>query len=523
MPRAFPGSPRIQVGDRPRAVDHNLPDGGPALIGRRGEAALAALGPVAIALAVALLTRGRALPEVAWPDECIYLVGARNVVERGTLDTNFYLTYSLLRRGYPHRDVHMPGYVLALAPAVAVLGATLAAAAWVNVLLFAASAALVYAVGRGILPEPGQAVAAAALFTVLPPFPGYLFVAYPEIVVAFAFLAGLAVLVHARGPGTAALAGVIFAGGALFRETLLLALPLYLVRLPPRLRWRAFAPAAAATLVLVVAPLSRHRAVHPNALYPSLLEEARASDRPLATLARAVAANVAANVRATGDLDPATRAEDAVLLLIGLLAAAAALGGRRLDADGRRLTVAALASLAMLTASVLALYVVRERGGVWGGVRAYMAWTPLLLVLATPLLYAWRRRSLTLVLAAAVAAAALLLDAWQVRFFNRYKGTDLEDQARNAAYLARYLDPFQPRRIVSRSFLYGLAHYPVEVIWSLPRDGRELAALNQAVPYEFLAIHEKSALRPLLVGNPRYLRVNKDDRGAEFLIWRRLY
>ena len=68
---------------------------------------LAVLGPVFLALAVAGVARERAMPDIAWPDEVIYLVGARNVVERGSLDTNFYLTYSLLRRGYPHRDVHM--------------------------------------------------------------------------------------------------------------------------------------------------------------------------------------------------------------------------------------------------------------------------------------------------------------------------------------------------------------------------------------------------------------------------------
>lgn len=207
---------------------------------------LAVLGPVLLALAVAAGAGRRAVAEIAWPDEIIYLVGARNVLERGTLDTNFYLTYSLLRRGYPHRDVHMPGYVLALAPAVAAFGPTLRAAALLNALLFAASAALVYAIARGVLAGRAQAVTAAALFAVLPPYPGYLFVAYPEIVVTFVFLAGVAVLVHARGLAGAAAAGVLYAAGALFRETLLLALPLYLVRLPParvrgpsrRRRWR---------------------------------------------------------------------------------------------------------------------------------------------------------------------------------------------------------------------------------------------------------------------------------------------
>ena len=463
------------------------------------------------------------MQQVSWPDECIYLVGARNVVERGTLDTNFYLTYSLLRRGYPHRDVHMPGYILALAPVVSLVGPTLEAATRLNVALFAASAALVYAIGRALLPDRTQAATAAALFAVLPPFPGYLFIAYPEIVVAFVFLAGLAVVLHARGMAGAALAGVLYASGALFRETLLAALPLYLVRLPPRLRWRGFAPAAGLTLAFVVLPFARDRAVHPNALYPSVVEEARQSDRPLATLAEAVVKNVITNLRATADADPATRAEDAVLLAIAVLAAAAALGTRYLPPEGRRMAGATLISLAALTAAVLTLYVVRERGGVWGGVRAYMAWTPLLLAFATPLFFVPRRLAATLALVALAAAAALWLDTWQVRFFNRYKETDLEDQARNAAYLSSYIDAAHPRRVVSRSFLYGLSHYPVEVIWSLPRDGRELAALNAAVPYEFLSIHEKSPLRFVLMGNPRYVRVNKEDRGAEFLIWRRLY
>ena len=124
---------------------------------------------------------------------------------------------------------------------------------------------------------------------------------------------------------------------------------------------------------------------------------------------------------------------------------------------------------------------------------------------------------------AAVAAGSIGLDLWQVRFFNRYKSTDLEDQARAAAYLSKYLAPYQPHRIAARSFLYGLEHYPVEVIWSLPRDGRELAALNEKISYEFLAVHEKSPLRAVLVDNPRYVRINREDRGAEFLIWRRLY
>ncbi len=466
--------------------------------------------------------RARTWPKVAWPDECIYLVGARTVADRGSLDTHFYLTYSLLRRGYPHRDVHMPGYVLVLAPFVKRMGMTWAAAATLNVALYALLAAAVFAFGCGVLCDRRQAALAAALVLVLPPFPGYLYVAYPEMLAAAIFMAGLAIAVHARGMAAAVTCGIVFALGAVVRETLLVALPLYVVTLPRRQLVRGFLPAAAATLLLVVAPLSRDRAVHPNALYPSAFEEARASDAPATALAGTIVRNVRANLTATMAANPRTSPEDAVLLFLAvLLAAGLAVGLAR--ASTRRLALASLAALAILSMAVLALYVVRERGGVWGGVRVYMPWAPLLLVLATPLLF--RRWGLRGALPIGVVVGTLFwaMDAWQIAFFNHYKATDLEDQERQALYIARYTDSMRPQRVAARAFTYGLSHYPVEVIWSLPRDNRELWALEKALPFDILAFHEKNALRFALIDNPRYRRLNKDDRGAEFLVWRRLY
>jgi len=466
--------------------------------------------------------RARTWPLVAWPDECIYLVGARNVAERGDLNTHYYVTYSLLRRGYPHRDVHMPGYILALAPFVKRLGATWTAGAALNLAGFALLTALVFVVGCGVLKDRRQAALAAALLLVLPPFPGYLYVIYPEILGAAVFMAGLAVLVHARGIVAAALCGVLFALGGAVRETLLCAAPLYAVRLSRRQLALGFIPAALATLLLVVAPLSRDRAVHPNALYPSALEEARASDAPVAAMAGTVLRNVQLNLSSVAAAAPRANAEDAVLVFLALLAVAGLATGIAREAT-RGLALATLASLALLTLAVLALYVVRERGGVWGGVRVYMPWAPVLLVLATPVL--WRPWGVRGALPLAFVAAALfwLLDLRQIDFFNRYKASDLEDQDRQARYIARYADPLRPQRVAARAFTYGLTHYPVEMIWSLPRDKRELWALEQAVPFDILAFHEKNPLRFALIENRRYLRLNKDDRGAEFLVWRRLY
>jgi len=459
---------------------------------------------------------------VAWPDECIYLVGARNVLERGTLDTNFYLTHSLLARGHPHRDVHMPGYVLSLVPFVALRGATLEAGTTLNVMLFLLCIPLVYVIALRLLEDHWQASAAAALFTILPPFPGYLFVVYPEIVTAFVFLAGLAWLVNGSGMRHAVVAGVLFGIGPLLRETLLLALPLYLVRIPRRELLRGFVPAAAGTLLLAVPPLAQHRAVHPNAIFPGVIVDAWRSETPLSTLAQALSVNLKLNLRLLSEASPVSNPEDAVLAFLLALAVAAALAWRFLGKSVRRLALATAIALGLLTGAVAILYVFRVKGGVWGGVRVYMVWAPVLLILATPLLFRARRWWITVTLLVALCAGFVALDHSQMRFFDRYKRTDYEDQNRNARYIASYIDRYRPHRIVSRSFLYGLRAYPVEVVWSLPKSYEELRALEAAIDYEFLVIHEKKPLRRFLIRNPRYLRINKDDRGAEFLIWRRL-
>jgi hypothetical protein len=383
---------------------------------------------------------------------------------------------------------------------------------------------LVAVTARKVLGEDNlTAVAAAAfLFPVLPPFPGYLFVAFGELVFAFVFVAGLAWFMCVRGAAGAIGAGLLFGLGALFKETLLFALPLYFFLLDRRTFWRRFAPVAAVTVLIVMGVFSRHRAIHPNNLFPSILEDARASDQPVQLLAGAVWKNFTTNLQMTVSLDPAQRAEDGVLLLVVVLTLVAALGSRRLGERARGFARGTFTSLGLLTAAVFVVYVVRERGGVWGGVRAFMAWMPLVLVLAAGILV--RRRTMVVAASAAGAAALLLaLGAGQVRWFNRYKGIDLEDQRRLETYLVQWLDPHRPHRIVSRAFLYGLSHYPVEVVWSPPRTGRELAELNAAIPYDFLVIHERSDLRHVLMDNPRWLRLNKSDRGAENLIWRRMW
>jgi hypothetical protein len=337
--------------------------------------------------------------------------------------------------------------------------------------------------------------------------------------VTFAFLVALLLLLRARGSRGAFVAGLAFGSGALVRETLLLTFPVAWASLPRRELLRGFLPGALASLLLLVAPLARDRAIHPNALYPSVLEEARRSSEPLGLLAATLLGNAQQNLADVRAARPLESAEDAVLLLLAGLAAAA-LPSLRLPRL-RRVAAGTFASLLALSLAVLLLYVVRQRGGVWGGVRAYMCLAPLLLVLLvgwTARLRAPARNALAL----ALAGLLLLLDSRQLYAFLRYKSSDHEDQSRHARYVAGYVAREHPRRLLGRLFLYGLEHYPTEIIWSPPRDYPELRALEARLMFDYVVINDQSPLRLHLIRNPRYVRVNREDRGAELLIFRRL-
>jgi hypothetical protein len=457
-------------------------------------------------------------------DEVIYVVGALNLIERGSLDTNFYLPDSLIRQGHPHRDVHMPGYVFALAPFVAALGPGLAAVALLNVLALVLLVLLVHAVARSLRVDPHPAAAAAALVPLLPPFPGYLYVAFPELLLPLLLLAGVWLSSGGVGAGRAALAGALYGVGPLFRENLLIALPIYAVLLPGRLLLRAFLPAAATVAALVYAVFGPGRAQLPNDVYPAILFESLRSARPAATLWRALEANVGHNLGLLAGARPWDNPEDGVLLLLLLLTLAAAGGALALRGRVRRVGLAAAASMLLVGVAVVVLYAVRATGRPWAGVRQFMAWQPLLLVFAVA--GAWRlRRGRGPVLAAA-AGVCLALSLSHVRFVNEeWKGRDLRRSRSFVRHVGPWLDPLQPKRIAVRSnnaFLYGLTRYPVEVIWPI-RSLDELAAVERVVQFEFLVLPRSAPMLAYLEGNARYRHLNTHDPDGRFYIWQRLY
>lgn len=127
-------------------------------------------------------------------------------------------------------------------------------------------------------------------------------------------------------------------------------------------------------------------------------------------------------------------------------------------------------------------------------------------------------------LASALVAASLFLNSWQITFFNRYKGTNLEDQDRAATFIETRTKRFAPRRVVGgRYFQYAYRNFPVEVVWSGADSMANLNQLYLKAPFDFVVIHRRSNTRFDLRKDSRYEWLNASEgQAAEYQIYRRV-
>ena len=170
---------------------------------------------------------------------------------------------------------------------------------------------------------------------------------------------------------------------------------------------------------------------------------------------------------------------------------------------------------------MIVVYVVRERGGVWGGVRALMPMAPLFVVGLCGLTMGRIPAGL---LATLLVSSSLFLDSWQIAAFNRYKSTNLEDQDRAATFIETRTKRFAPRRVVGgRYFQYGFRNFPVEVVWGGTDTMESLNRLYLKAPFDFVVIHRSSTMRFDLRKDERYEWVNAEEgQAAEYQIYRRI-
>jgi hypothetical protein len=384
-----------------------------------------------------------------------------------------------------------------------------------NVAAYVASAFFVRGLATAVGRSPLAAWAAGASYLVLPAFLPYVFWAMAEVVLGALFLAALwTAAVRGESRKGAVLAGLLFALAFLVRESALFGLPALLALLLRRGRVKAFLVTVLAFLLLVYAPLSRGRAPGGANFWAPTSGKVfgfetvqAASGGRFAAAAGMVAARASRNL---GELlSPATApVEKGILACYAFLAVGAFAGGRRSGPLGRRLLAGLGLGLVSMLCVLLGVYVIAQ----WSGFRYLMfLMPPLLPAFVSPLETAaplMRRAALP----ALLVVSSLVLCAGTLTLLNAYKASRQKRQEGRS--LTRIALP--------NGWLFGLKHYPVEVISSVPEQGGELRLLEKAVWFEVLVMPADTPLAAELEGRPKYRRLNASDPEPPLLIYRRL-
>jgi hypothetical protein len=109
-----------------------------------------------------------------------------------------------------------------------------------------------------------------------------------------------------------------------------------------------------------------------------------------------------------------------------------------------------------------------------------------------------------------VSAGLLKLQVFAI--LNRFKISRQRRQQGIADYVERYIDTKALTRIVPlNGWLFGLRHYPTEMITSVPDEGGDLRRLERAVWFDYLVLPGDTPLAAEMEGRIRYIRLNGQD------------
>ncbi|MCU0241087.1 MAG: hypothetical protein MUF51_01535, partial [Vicinamibacteria bacterium] len=431
---------------------------------------------------------------------------------------------ALLRQGYPHRDVHSPGYILLLGGLMRVVRGGYWTAVALNALAYLLGAWLVADLTLGLGGSRRAALRAALLFFILPIFLAYVFWAMAELVLAVLFLASLVAAVRggATRRGACAAAG-LFAAAILVRESAIFGLPALWAALHGRGRVRLFSGVLALLLIGVYWPLSLHRA-HGGANFWQPAEGGVAGVDVLraARQGRVLDAVALAATRAQNnwrELLAAPLVEQGILALYAVLFVMMIRGHARRPRFDRRLRWAYLAGWSALVAILFGVYVIVE----WSGFRYMMFLVPPSLAFLSLKLGEEPRRMVRRCVLAVIVALSAAGVAQSRALLDNYKASRQKRQNGIVEYVERFIGrPPMSRIILPNGWLYGYQRYPVEVISSPPKAGGEIRRLEQDLWFDYLVLPGNSELKDELDGRARYRRVNPRDEEAPLLIYKRL-
>jgi 4-amino-4-deoxy-L-arabinose transferase-like glycosyltransferase len=101
-------------------------------------------------MAIALFLTRPSSFQIRWNDETLYYTVAQNIARHFDFNSNHYLTSSIIAKGYPTKDTHLPGYPLLLALGFSLGGINETTPFFVNYFLLAITLIMLFFLGNKI-------------------------------------------------------------------------------------------------------------------------------------------------------------------------------------------------------------------------------------------------------------------------------------------------------------------------------------------------------------------------------------
>lgn len=430
--------------------------------------------------------------QIRWNDETLYFTVAQNIYFDGDFNSHHYLSESLLKKGYPTKDTHPPGFPLLMALSFLFFGTQELSGYLLNYLLLLSTLLLLFFMGRE-LKNATTGLAAALLFLLNPLTLSVSQSLMSEISAAWVVTWFFFVLLMlGEGFLKGFLLALSVALATLIKPFLLILLPAALLFLwirPSEGRWRSLLSLLLSfglVAAFVVFPLSSNREYYPSSINDLFLQPGLAGKLTYGLK------NFTKNFQKTTALG--WKSGELAILLLGLGYLLSPLLTFRRERSSWNACYAAL-GLAFLT-SLLAVFFIYEFPA-WRGSRAIFPFFPALGLLGAVSFFALPQRSLSLALTAAFCAmnayyakgSFALLEASKLRqtaILNQYA-------IRSAGNLDRL--GLQPRVLLSTNNLQiAVLKYPLKVILSEPRSLAEFSKIEGLLPPDVLEINPKGRL-----------------------------
>ncbi|MEM1171789.1 MAG: glycosyltransferase family 39 protein [Cyanobacteria bacterium P01_H01_bin.35] len=455
-----------------------------------------------IITAIALYLTKPVSLQIRWNDETLYYTVAQNIVRNFDFNSNHYLASSIIQKGYPTKDTHLPGYPLILALGFLIGGINEGTPFFINYLLLILTIFLIFTVGRAIANQ-WVGFGASLIYLIYP----YTLVLTHSVMTEISAAAVIMIVVALLFLQKESLFKGIFL--SLATALAYLIKPFLLTLLPASLAilWIeknqdykktlfSLLFAFALLFVAVLIPLSQNQEIYPYAATRIL------SQSNLTDMLRIIWENFLFNCTLIINFKKfpvyGTITISMVLLWSITFAALATASYQKKLQQWEKYLNLSIFSLINFMPALLAVFLLYQYIDM--GIRGLAVFSPLMAILSMAGLWRLTYQLESKKLIAIGLGICLCLSYSNFLTFHKLKNLQRRQSERLYTYSSRLETvisklQIQPQVVMSeKNFYLAIANYPTQVIWQLPQTLEELRQIEKKVSIDLIELKESDPI-----------------------------